>query len=126
LTQLQAAEKIGITAVNAAEAAYNASVRSRAPVTQTAALDPGRHQVALGAIRTAIGHVESIMAAVADAQEKGSAVVPTAPASVPLAVLPPAPLGNLPGGTPSKAVGTDGTIDKLPASRATALPTPTA
>jgi hypothetical protein len=30
--------------------------------------------------------------------------------------------GKLAGGTPAKAVGTDGTIDKLPASRATALP----
>jgi hypothetical protein len=100
LMQLQAAEKIGVAAVNAAEAAYNASVRSRASVTRVAALDPGRHQVALGAIRTAIGHVESIMGAAADAQE------------------------NAAGGTPAAGVGTDGTIDKLPASRATALTGP--
>jgi hypothetical protein len=69
LTELQAAEKIAVAAVGAAEAAYNAAVKSHASVGQTAALDPGRHQVALGAIRTAIAHVETIMGAAADAQE---------------------------------------------------------
>ncbi len=48
--------------------AYNAAVKSCAPAEQIVALDPGRHQVALGAIRTAIGHVETIMGAAADAQ----------------------------------------------------------
>jgi hypothetical protein len=70
LTQLQAAEQIGAAAVRAAEMAYNAAVKSCAPAEQIVALDPGRHQVALGAIRTAIGHVETIMGAAADAQEK--------------------------------------------------------
>jgi hypothetical protein len=69
LTELQAAEKTGVAVVGAAEAAYNASVKSHDSVGQTAALDPGRHQVALGAIRTAIEHVETIVGAAADAQE---------------------------------------------------------
>jgi hypothetical protein len=70
LTQLEAAEKDAVAVVNTAEAAYNASRKGNAPVQRTAALDPGRHQLALGAIRTAIAHIETIMGDAADAREK--------------------------------------------------------
>ena len=69
LTQLQAAEKIGIVVVQAAEAAYTAAKKAHAPPEKIAALDPGRHQVALGAVQTAIGHVETIMGAADDAAD---------------------------------------------------------
>jgi hypothetical protein len=69
LTQLQAAEKIGIIVVQAAEAAYNAAKKANAAPKQIAALDPGRHQVALGAIQTAIAHIETIMGAAAAATD---------------------------------------------------------
>jgi hypothetical protein len=94
LTQLQGAEKIGVAVVQCAEAAYKAAKHAGLKPEQIAALDPGRHQVALGAIQNAITHVETIMGEAADAQEK----------------------------TPAGAVGTDGTIHEMPASRATALP----
>ena len=60
LTQLQAAETVGIAVVKAAEAAYVAARKANAAPEHIAALDPGRHQVALGAIQTAIAHVETI------------------------------------------------------------------
>jgi hypothetical protein len=98
LTQLEAAEKIGIAVAKAAEAAYSAAVKSRAPVEQTAALDPGRHQLTLGAIRTAIAHLETIIGDAEDRQEQAA------------------------GGTPSGAAGTGGTINEPPALRAAAVP----
>jgi hypothetical protein len=91
---LQAAERIGIVVVQCAEAAYKAAKHAGLKPEQIAALDPGRHQVALRAIQTAITHVETIMGEAADAQEK----------------------------TPAGAVETDGTIHEMPALRATALP----
>ncbi len=61
LTQLRAAEQIGAAVVKAAEGAYDAARKTDAAHEEIAALDPGRHQVALGAIRAAIGQVETIV-----------------------------------------------------------------
>ena len=61
LIDLQAVEKKAVAVLKAAEAAYHASIKARATVEETAALDPGRHQVALGAIRTAIAHFEQLV-----------------------------------------------------------------
>jgi len=63
LTSLQSAEKIAAAVVKDAEAAYNAAVKARASIEETAALDPGRHQVALGMIRTAIEHIQPLIEA---------------------------------------------------------------
>ncbi len=84
LTQLQAAETVAIAVVKAAETAYCAAKKNNAAAEHIAALDPGRHQVALGAVQTAIAHVETIMGAAADAQEEAasggtSAASPSAP-----------------------------------------------
>jgi len=70
LTQLQAAETVAIAVVKAAEAAYEAARKNNAAPEHIAALDPGRHQVALGAVQTAIMHVETIMGEAADAREE--------------------------------------------------------
>jgi hypothetical protein len=68
LTELLAAERTAVAIAKAVETAYNLSLRRRAPDEETAAVNPGPHQAALGAIRRAIGHVENIMGA-ADAQD---------------------------------------------------------
>jgi hypothetical protein len=72
LTQLQAAETVAIAVVKAAEMAYEAARKNNATAKQIAGLDPGRHQVALGAVQTAIAHVETIMGEAADAREEAS------------------------------------------------------
>jgi hypothetical protein len=61
LTQLQAAETVGIAVVKAAEAAYVAAKKNSAAPEYIAGLDPGRHQLALGAVRTAIAHVGTLV-----------------------------------------------------------------
>jgi hypothetical protein len=52
--------------------AYNAARKNNVAPEQIAALNPGRHQVALGAVQTAIAHVEIIMGEAAEAQEKAA------------------------------------------------------
>jgi hypothetical protein len=63
LAELQAVEKTAVTVRDTAVKAYNAAAKGNAKLEDLAALDPGRHQVALGEIRTAIAHVQTIMAA---------------------------------------------------------------
>jgi hypothetical protein len=69
LTELEAVEKTAITAMRVAETAFKAAAAAGKPLEQIMALDPGRHQIALGAVRTAIEQVQSIMGAAADAEE---------------------------------------------------------
>jgi hypothetical protein len=69
LTELEAVEKTAVAAVQVAESAYRAAGKAAKPLAQIMALDPGRHQVALGAVRTAIAQVQNIMGAAADAEE---------------------------------------------------------
>jgi hypothetical protein len=62
LTKLQDCEQTAIQIVAEAETAYNAALKARAPIAEVASLDPGRQQIALGEIRTAIAHVQLILA----------------------------------------------------------------
>jgi hypothetical protein len=73
LTELLAVESTACTVASAAEAAYGAAIKSGACDERLAGLNPGPHQIALGSIRTAIAHVETIMGNAADALDGGGA-----------------------------------------------------
>lgn len=56
--KLKEAEEIGAAALKAAQAVHDAASKAGGDLSS---LDPGRHQIALGSVRTAIAYVESIL-----------------------------------------------------------------
>jgi hypothetical protein len=60
-TKLKEAEALGAAALKAAEAVHDAGVKAGKHDGELSALDPGRHQIALGSVRTAIAFVENIL-----------------------------------------------------------------
>jgi hypothetical protein len=64
LAELQAVEKTALAAKDLAADAYQQaakSARTDPDLAKLATLDPGRHQIVLGAIRNAIEHAQVIM-----------------------------------------------------------------
>ena len=75
---LQAAEEAAVAIVQDAEAAHADALKARADSVAIAQLDPGRLQVVVGAIRSAIHHVGAQQALNA-ANAKAAAAVAAAP-----------------------------------------------
>jgi hypothetical protein len=59
--KLKEAETIANASVKAAEDAWLIAKRAGHTAEQLAPLDPGRHQVALGALQTSLAHVQTIL-----------------------------------------------------------------